>query len=397
MFFLLIVYLLTRLVNLLALPLFNDEAFFIWAGRQIAADPVKNIFLNFTDGKEPLFFWLFSLPMAFFSDGLLVGRLFSVLLGAIILIVVHRLGGFWAALVFILSPFLLLTQRLAVQENLLILLLALALYFRKSFWFGAFATLAMFTKTTAVLYLLPLVNRKNFLGALLAAVIYVPILTTNVFTHNAAYAGLGADFVTNLKQATRWLIGYQGWPLVLLAAISPFLLRNPKAWALWLLAFGPIVAETFVAKIFFPRYFVFSIVPLALLIGEVVKKYRLAILVLLPNLLLSWQIVTDIKTAPIPVVERWQYIESWPAGYGVFEIAQFLKQQKAEDIVVEDIMITKYGLPYYYPQGRYLTSGQGQYYVFDLRQEKPEDPSLVLKFSYPKVGGKEKIWVYQKI
>ena len=58
----LVLYLVSRLTNLLALPIFNDEAFFIWAGRQIAADPVRNIFLNFADGKEPLFFWLFSLP-----------------------------------------------------------------------------------------------------------------------------------------------------------------------------------------------------------------------------------------------------------------------------------------------------------------------------------------------
>ncbi|MBI4099936.1 hypothetical protein HY440_02915 [Candidatus Microgenomates bacterium] len=390
-------YFFSRLANLQALPIFNDEAFFIWVGRQVASNPTQNLFLNFTDGKEPLFFWLFALPQALPLDGLLAGRLFSVVLGAAALFFLYRLGGFWAALVFVLSPFLLLTQQLAVQENLLILLLVLALYFQKKWWFGIFAALAMFTKTTAVLYLLPLVNRKNLLAALLATLLYLPIVATSVFTHNAAYAGLGADFWTNLKQAGRWLVEYQGWPFVLLAFFAPMILRSPKGWLWWILGFGPIVAEALVAKIFFPRYFVFSIVPLALLAGTVIKKYRLALLVLLPNLLLSWQIVSDVRNAPVPTIERWQYIESWPAGYGIKEAAQFLKQQQAQKVIVEDIMVTKYGLPYYYPQAEYKINGVGDWYVFARQQDPPIDPALVLKFSYSKPAGREKITVYQKI
>ncbi|MEK7127632.1 MAG: hypothetical protein AAB838_02820, partial [Patescibacteria group bacterium] len=71
-----VLYLVTRLYNLMDLPLFNDEAFFLWAGRQIRENPLQNIFINFSDGKEPLFFWLYS-P----ADSLILLRLFSVIFG----------------------------------------------------------------------------------------------------------------------------------------------------------------------------------------------------------------------------------------------------------------------------------------------------------------------------
>lgn len=347
---LVVTYLITRLVNLSALPIFNDEAFFIVTARKIIADPAANFFINFIDGKEPLSFWFFIVPTALFSDQLLGGRLFSVLLGLLTLGLVYRLGGIWAGLGFVFSPFLLVTERLAVQENLLIFLLTLALYFKNSWRFAIFIGLALFTKTTAILYSLALLTRKNLLAFCLAILIYLPILATSVFTHNAGYAGLGANFLTNLKQAGRWLIEYQGWPLVLLAFFSPFILKTPTRWVWWLLAFGPILVEAAIAKIFFPRYFVFSIVPIVLLAGKVIERYKLAVLVLIPNLWLSWQIVSDIRTAQIPYIEKWQYVEAWPAGYGVKETAEYLKKLNPSLVIAEDIMILTSGLQYYWPQ-----------------------------------------------
>lgn len=388
-----LVYFLSRLINLMTLPIFNDEAFFIWAGRQIFANPAANLFINFTDGKEPLFFWLFSL----FSHSLLTARLFSVGLGALALLFVWKIGGKSAALVYLVSPFLLLTQRLAVQENLLMTLLAAAIYFRRHWLVGVFAALAMFTKTTAALYLLPLVTKKNIMWLIFAGLVYLPIFATSVFVHNRGYAGWGADFVTNLQQAISWLVSYQGWPVVLLGLFAPFIIKTPEKWLWWLWCFVPIVVECAIARIFFPRYFVFSVVPLAFLVGGVIKKYKIALVALIPNVLLSWQIVSNIAGAPIPYIDRWQYLESWPAGYGVPEAAKYLASQNAKNVVTEDIMVTRFGLPYYYPDASYHLGTEGEYYVFTRMQEPPSDKRLVLRFFQPKIGGKERITVYQKI
>ena len=81
-----LLYLVTRLINLDKLPIFNDEAFFIHAARQIISNPLQNLFFNFSDGKEPFFFWLYTLPVKFSSDALLGIRLFTVILGFLPLI-----------------------------------------------------------------------------------------------------------------------------------------------------------------------------------------------------------------------------------------------------------------------------------------------------------------------
>lgn len=403
-FILVIIFFLTRFINLSQLPIFNDEAFFIHATRQIVANPSHNLFFNFSDGKEPFFFWLYSLPVAIFPDALLGTRIFTGLLGLLGLWyffkiskkVLSQVGQIIACGLYIFSPFLLFYQRVAMQETLLTTLLIIAVYYlleNKKILTGVFMGLALLTKTTSlafIIFLLPIiVYRRNFLTIFTALIIYLPIFfgLQNVISHNSSYIGVIplSLIVTNFKQAASWLIGYQG-------ILGVFGL------------IGPVMIESAVAKIFFPRYFLF-VVPFILLSTtfflDKIKHQSLKVLiflaVLVPNLFLCLQIIFDIPNAKLPYIERWQYLESWPSGYGIKEVADFLRQQNARKIIVEDIMVTRYGLAYYYPQGEYKTDGESNYYVFDFIQERPKDPSLILKFSYPKVGNKEKIWVYQKL
>lgn len=398
-------YLLTRLYNLMSLPIFNDEAFFIWVGRQIASNPVHNLFLNFSDGKEPLFFWLSALTPTLF-----LGRLAAVLLGFAGLVAIYKLSqkSLAAVAVFIVSPFLLFYQRLAMQENLLFFFLILGLVFSKNPWLlGTFFGLALLTKTTALVFIvgsLPLWFR-NFrqtfhVGAVLLffySLIFLSPAAQNIVAHNSQYIGLisPAQFFINLKQAIRWLWEYQSIVFIL-AVIAPLLIKDKIFGAkLWLAMLVPVILESMVAKIFFPRYFLFSLIPMCLLVGLAVKQHKILMLCLIPGLFLSWQIISNVKTALLPYIERWQYLESWPSGGGIKETAQFLAKQKAQTVVVEEgIMITQFGLPYYYPTAKYFANQTGEYYVFDKEQNN-FPPGLKLVFSYPKIGGKERITVYQ--
>lgn len=390
-------YLLTRLYNLMSLPIFNDEAFFLWAGRQIVSNPVKNLFLNFSDGKEPLFFWLYTLPVKFSPDALLGIRLFTVILGFFTLVYLLKisqklsLNSFWVGLAYLVSPFLLFYHRVAMQETLLTFLLVAAIYYfltNSRILIGVFLGLALLTKTSALalsIFFLPiLIYRKNFLTLIIAGLVFSPVILgfSQVTNHNSSYFGLISlsQIFVNLKMAARWLWEYQG-PLGLLGMLMP-----------------PVILESLVAKIFFPRYFLFVVPFLILLVVKIFqKKPWILFLLLIPNVFLSWGIIVDIKQAPLPYIERWQYLESWPSGDGIKETAEFLVLKKAQTVVVEEgIMITQFGLPYYYSTANYVVNQVGDYYVFDKEQNNFPD-NFTLEYSYLKTGGKEKIRVFRKI
>lgn len=401
------VYSLSRLVNLLALPIFNDEAFFLAMGKIVAGNPLANLFINFSDGKEPLFFWLSALTPTLF-----LARLAAVVLGALALLAIYRLSqkSLFAPLAFIVSPFLFFYQRLAAQENLLFLFLAWGLVFVTNPWLtGLFFGLALLTKTTAAVFILGSLpwwfkNWRQFLiVSLVVGVSYGVMLllpsSSRILAHNQQYAGLisPGQMIINFKQALRWLWGYQSLTF-LLALVAPIFIKDKVfAGKLWLAMIGPLLLEAAVAKIFFPRYFLFILIPMVLLASQAVKRCPWLALCFLPNVVLIGKIISNVAFAPLPYIERWQYIESWPSGYGLKETAAYLQSQKAKNVVVEDIMITRSGLPYYYPQGSYNVEGKGQWYVFALKQDPPVDQSLVWRFSISKPDSREKITVYQKI
>lgn len=393
--FLYLFYFLTRLVNLNQLPIFNDEAFFIFATKQIASNPLANLFINFSDGKEPLFFWLYALPVKFFPDALLGIRLFTVFIGFVTLVYLLKiakklsLNSFLVGLAYIFNPFLLFYQRIGMQETLLTLFLVGAVYYyltRRKVLLGVFLGLALLTKTTAlafIVFFIPFfIYRRYFISLILAGIIYLPALTglSQVVSHNSGYFGLisFAQMITNLKMAIRWLWEYQG-PLGLLGLLAP-----------------PVVLESLVAKIFFPRYFLF-VAPFILLLFVKIfqKRVWILFLLLIPNVYLSSKIIFDSPNAPLPYIERSQYFESWSSGYGIAETAQYLKSQKAKNVVVEDIMIAQYGLKYYYPEANYQTSGAGDYYIAIRQQETLIGMKEV--FSFKKPVGREKISVYQNL
>ena len=73
-------YFLTRLFSLTAIPVFGDEAIYIrWS--QIIRNVETLRFIPLTDGKQPLFMWIVSSIIQFFSDPLFAARLISVLAG----------------------------------------------------------------------------------------------------------------------------------------------------------------------------------------------------------------------------------------------------------------------------------------------------------------------------
>lgn len=124
-----LLYWLTRLVSLTALPVFADESIYLrWA--QLILTDEKYLFFSMNDGKPPLFIWLLVPVLQLFSNPLFAGRILSAAIGFLQLLVLDRLvrelGGKTAerlvtALLVILTPFWYFHHRMALMDGLLVL------------------------------------------------------------------------------------------------------------------------------------------------------------------------------------------------------------------------------------------------------------------------------------
>ena len=89
-FLLILLYGITRFINLTILPIFNDESLYLrWGWLEVQS---KNWFISLYDGKQPLLTWAFGYAQMFFTDPLYAGRLVSILTGLVTLIGIFKIG-----------------------------------------------------------------------------------------------------------------------------------------------------------------------------------------------------------------------------------------------------------------------------------------------------------------
>lgn len=352
-----VIYFISRGWNLLSLPVFIDEAIYLRWAQDIIHHGL--IWVSFSDGKEPLFIWVLALFSKFIADPLLAGRLVNVVSGWGLMMGVYLLAkrllnqkaAILAVILYLTSPFILFYNRIALLDNFLVFLGCFYLLFlvkKKHFLAGVFLGLALITKTNAFIFLIALPffwpAPSFFLGL---GLVYLPVFFApgyhNVFSKDQSVflAFSPGLFWPNFKMSLRdwWLIYFGAIPL--LAA----LLGSVQSVFLAALLFGPWLVEAAVGKIFFPRYLLFMAIPVFLLAANFLQRLPRKLLIVFfliavaqPLVLSSW-ILKDVASAPIPVVERWQYLEGWPAGYGSDQLVSFLQikaKQKSIIVVTEE-------------------------------------------------------------
>jgi hypothetical protein len=114
---------------------------------------------------------------------------------------------------------------------------------------------------------------------------------------------------------------------------------------------GPTIAFVAVSGVWYPRYLLFTTVPLLPLsawgfvgtIDLVRERARLGraatlalaaaslVLVLLPALRFDFALWTDPSRAPFPALDRFQYVTGWPSGYGSRDSIAFLRAERERD------------------------------------------------------------------
>ena len=390
----------TRLYNLLAVPIFTDEAIYIrWT--QIFIADKHQFFISLTDGKQPLFIWLGYPLVRFLHDPLLGLRLVSVIAGLCSLIGIYFLTkelfknkktAYVAALVYIIYPFSLVYDKLALYDSLLATFAIWSLYAevllvrRRKFGIalltgGIFAG-GMLTKSSSFffLYLLPFslllfdfkekLWKKNLMKWVAFAVVAVAlaVMCYSVLRLSPNYhyiADKNYLFVdppkvwikhpflhasSNLRFLTEDLISYATWPLLMLSITSFFLdrkfLREKLLLIVWFAA--PFSALVLLGSpvFLFPRYILFMTMPLLVLaafaiaaIYRLIKPKYIGVAItaalLLPIAYKDYFILFDFPKAPIAKLDREQLIAGYASGVGIRQITDYLNDKsKAGPIYV---------------------------------------------------------------
>lgn len=381
---------LTRFYNILGLPIFTDEAIYLrWA--QIAGNDAAWRFISLTDGKQPMFVWIGMILMKFIEDPLLAGRLVSVLAGIGSMIGLFFLTseifknkkiGILVSLLYVLYPFALVYDRMALYDSLVSMFIIWSLYFEVlvvryirldfALILGMIIGLGMLTKTNAnfafilLPFLLLLFNFKDKkwkekLGKLvlfsvvafvIANAMYLILRLSPYFhiieaknyvfiyplsewlTHPFTY------FIGNFRALSDWTVQYSTIPFFILIIASFFVGREYfREKVLLLMWFAvPFIAFAFFGRVIYPRHVLFTTMPLLILAGYALyylfvftKKSWLRVLVpivfILPMAISDYLIVTDFANAPVPKSDKGQFLAAWPSGIGVRETVAFLKEQ----------------------------------------------------------------------
>jgi hypothetical protein len=379
-------YAVSRLVGLTKLPIFNDEAIYIqWAVGVWRGDP----FAPLVDGKL-LHVWLCSLVVPFAANPLCAARAVSVVGGAMALYacfhvatrLYSRKAGFIAATLYVICPFTLFYDRMALPDSLLSAFAALTLLWSIALvqddrWY--YTWLLGLSMAAAILCKIPglLTLPIPILTALLLAKLHrqglarqlalsycitvaltgLPIARIVLITHQYEKSILGenaatlvSQFWVNIRTIYGWLWFYWTPPVVILAIVGlvfAMLKLKRESLVLAIASLLPILAFAAVSRILFARYVLLATVPALVLAAAVAvwvgDRIRLSgrsqflfgsdsfsILFLIVVGLFAWRVdwllLTSPAAAPLPPAERYQYIEDWPSGYGVAEAADYLRR-----------------------------------------------------------------------
>lgn len=390
--FLVALYFFLRLIALTHLPLFTDEAIYIrWA--QIAKQDTAERFISLTDGKQPLFIWLTALALKFFHDPLVAGRMVSVMAGLGTTIGMFFLGrevfrnhwiGIVSALLYVIFPFSLVYDRMAMYDSLigtftvwglyLTVLLVRKMRLDLAFILGFVSGAAVLNKTNGffIIYLLPFslvlfdwkkkalqTRLVRYAGLCLVAVVITyglyMILRLSPFYYiinqkNAVFVYPVGEWLhhpflqlwSNTTGLVDWYFRYVGLPFTL-AALAAFIVakdffREKALLFLWFVL--PFVALAFFGRLIYPRYILFmtySLLPLvAYTIVVLFKKLNrllwigLTALIVVYSVFADVMILTNFAASPIPQADKGQYVTGWPAGIGVKESVAFFQDQAAK-------------------------------------------------------------------
>lgn len=370
------IHLAMRIGSLNALPIFLDEAVHLqWAERLFAEGRI----LRPVSAGRLLAVALYGLALPF-EDRIFAARVLASLAGALTLIstmlLSQRLFGGKAGLVagalYVLSPFALVYDRLALSDGVLSACLAALMLVTERLSrrpdlgssrlaAAALMTMATTAKVSALLFFpaillgavaLGLHRKSAFRSAGVALAIglagALPMLGFfvenggEIFSQHLSEPGLdGSALLSTLLDMREWTLSYFTLPTLLLAAASIALLRDGRS--LWL--FGSVVLPFVLFALFSrpwsARYVLPTLPPLLILVSGGIERLvascrpslRSGAAIIFTTLAASSYfsfdrfLIVSPERAPFPEDDRRQLVTGWPAGYGVEALSRRLLKE----------------------------------------------------------------------
>ena len=390
-------YLITRLINYKIIPIFTDEAIYsYWA--QVALHDPENRYISLSDGKQPLFIWVAVFFQKFISDPLIATRLVSTFAGFLSLIgiyfvakeIFNRKIALFSSILYIIIPFTLLYDRMALYDSLLAMFGIFSVYFSIKLakkpsldlaFLNAFAIgLGLITKSSADFYVVYIPFsliffdfKKQFLIKRLSKWLFLAL--TSVVIAEIMYNSLRLSplfyiiaqknnsfilsfselirnpfqyFYPNVHSIFSWVNGYVGPLIIILFLFGVYSAIREKSFKVVYLLFLvalPLIFEGFFNKVLYPRfvlfYFPYFTIITAFAIEALYKKFPkqkstiviIILLALIFPIVKSILLITNPTKANIPDADANQYLNDWPAGYGISEVVTFLKYQSRDSTI----------------------------------------------------------------
>ena len=388
----------TRIINLLNIPIFTDEAIYIrWA--QIGLGDPAQRYISLTDGKQPLMTWLMYPFLKIFSDPLFAGRFVSVLSGVFAVVGIYFLArelfgkkaAILSSVIYIFSPFTFLYDRLALYDSLLSgigvwslylsVLLVKKIRLDLTLLLGLTVGLGVLTKSSAwiFLFLMPLslilfdFKKKDtgkrlftwaglsFISFVIAEVMYNTLRLSPWFyiirqknysfimTYSEFFKKPFETFWPNMNGLVSFLISYLTLPvflIVLIGVLMAIMKKDKKTIYLFLWFFIPFITLGVIGKVFFPRFILFMVMPLLIIAGSTisnltskfVKNKRLSLVIFLAIMVYPIYQCYLLLFLPVDVTihqnDRNQLFDDWPSGYGVNEVISYIDNQSKNGKVV---------------------------------------------------------------
>ena len=354
-------------------------------------------FVSVTDGKTPLFMWLMIPLFKVFQDPLFAGRFLSIVSGFFTLLGVFFLtkkvfnikAAFWASLFYVITPYTVFFDRMALVDSMLSGFTIWIIYF--AIWLGERLRLdlamilgylmggAILTKTPGLINLLILPfsiiafkrNGKNSLLKLFVlwgVAIGIALVAYNLLRLGPEFQQLSsrnADYVFSFQELKGRIFDpfiphfhdMQDWfpklftiPTLLFIATGIFYSLkkfNNRALVVLIWAAVPLLFSMTFLRTFTARYLLTSVAPLLVFAGyglnQLLEKLTLknsvkvivALIIVLPlSLYFDYQLLTAPPPQSLPKEERIGYFEDWTAGYGFSKIGDFLLEKSKNKRVV---------------------------------------------------------------
>jgi hypothetical protein len=321
-----LIFLITRLVNIRSFPLFVDEGRHI-VGAQLTIS--GDIFNGLKFGLKQLYIWILAIALMLFNDLVLTARVVSVLFGLVNGGICYKLAatlypnrplgyiplgyiplGYIAALFYLISPFALFYDRLALTDTLLATLVGINILLSLQLWrnpstkwalaLGLVFGLIALTKAYALFYLITPILFWLFWGRkiswaqivkLMSIVFMIPLLTlTLMFTigrgaYQAEYAEKFSPAVViasfsegsffglywaNVLLGVEWLTAYLTLPfvgLLIFAIILIVVKRDRTGFILITLTLFPLLIFPLIFTVWYSRYLLPLILSISVMIA----------------------------------------------------------------------------------------------------------------------------------